>query len=71
MFPFPNWTWIARELRDHQYLMASLNIDWRDEVLHAGQLILGDIPFAITPYDFASFNKGVHLRSYSIQGFPS
>lgn len=69
LFPIPRWSWIARELPHHQYLIAPPDLNWRTAVLHEKQLILGDIPFLATPYNFNQFNNGRRLNTYWVQIF--
>lgn len=66
LFPFPNWSWIARELPDQHYLVAPSSVEWRDEVIQAGELSFGGIPFFVVPYDFRFFNGGILLKEYWI-----
>lgn len=72
LFPIKHWTWMARELPDHQFLVASPTIAWREERLQERKLVLGDIVFPVRSFDFDAFNRRSRLRAYWVQvhGFP-
>lgn len=69
LFPVPQWTWIARELSDNQFLVAPPDTAWRSTVLRDRHFVLGDIPFPVQSYDFNRFNKGNRLKNYWVQVF--
>lgn len=69
LFPIPRWTWIARELPDHQFLVAPPDLNWRNAVLREKQLILGDIAFLAQAYEYNRFNRVLRLQSLWIQVF--
>lgn len=69
LFHIPRWSWIARELPNHQFLVAPPDLNWRAAVLRERQLIFGDIPFPVQAYEYHRFNNGRRFQTYWIQVF--
>lgn len=66
-FPFPQWTWIARELPNNQYFIMPPDATWREERAREGKIVLGGITFQITRYIFHQYNHSTPLKAYWVQ----
>lgn len=69
LFPFNNWTWTLKELPDHHYLVVPPSIEWKDDIIRAGEIAFGGIVFTATIYDFRFFNSGTLLKEFWIRVF--